>query len=241
MTGISGEYDYRLLDRYRLDNGIHGFLKTKHAGPDYQERVLWPFLHRFDGIDRPLILDLASGLGEVSRLLEEKGASAVQLDISRKALRATGGRCVQALFEPLPFRDAVFDGIHMKDALVHVPDRRKVFREARRVLKPNGIFLLVSQESTTTCVCYEEAGKCNWWHFKSQGQYLEFVSLLSHNPRVTSIEPPYYRTQAKDICREAQLLGLRCIDLRWWEPPEKEPDWHETSASRFVLTFRKEG
>jgi len=40
--------------------------------------------------------------------------------------------------EPLPFEDATFDGVVLKDLLEHVGDPVAVVRETRRVLKPGG-------------------------------------------------------------------------------------------------------
>ena len=40
--------------------------------------------------------------------------------------------------EPLPFEDATFDGVVLKDLLEHVRDPVAVVREVRRVLRPGG-------------------------------------------------------------------------------------------------------
>lgn len=41
---------------------------------------------------------------------------------------------------PLPFDDASFDVVFSKDSIIHIPDKAALFAEARRVLKPRGVF-----------------------------------------------------------------------------------------------------
>ncbi len=49
----------------------------------------------------------------------------------------------QADAENLPFPDASFDVVYSNGVLHHVPDMKKAFREARRVLKPGGEFIIL--------------------------------------------------------------------------------------------------
>lgn len=60
----------------------------------------------------------------------------------RAAERAgvVGVSFIQAPPGPLPFVDGSFDVVFSKDALVHVPDKRTLFREIFRVLSPGGVF-----------------------------------------------------------------------------------------------------
>jgi len=50
-------------------------------------------------------------------------------------------RLVQADFHKLPFPDAHFDHCYSIEACCHSPDRRDVYREIMRVLKPGGYFI----------------------------------------------------------------------------------------------------
>ncbi len=49
----------------------------------------------------------------------------------------------QADAENLPFPEATFDVVYSNGVLHHVPDMQQAFREARRVLKPDGEFIIL--------------------------------------------------------------------------------------------------
>jgi SAM-dependent methyltransferase len=64
------------------------------------------------------------------------------LDGSPEAVAAAAGRghrvVLASVADPLPFEDASFDGVIVKDLLEHVEDPVFVVREALRVLRPGG-------------------------------------------------------------------------------------------------------
>lgn len=84
------------------------------------------------------LLDVGCGTG----WLADHFADYTGLDGSPDAVAAAAERgrnvALHDVAEPLPFEDASFDGIVMKDLLEHVPDPVALVREVRRVLRPGG-------------------------------------------------------------------------------------------------------
>ncbi len=84
------------------------------------------------------ILDIGAGTGYIAKKLDKE---IVQLDISAKMLEENGAKnIVVADFENLPFQDENFDLILSSFALQWSSDIEKVFLEAYKVLKKDGIF-----------------------------------------------------------------------------------------------------
>ena len=97
------------------------------------------------------LLEIAAGTGVVTRAL----ASALPADASIVATDLNPGMLDQAALVgtarpvewrqadalQLPFEDGSFDAIVCQFGVMFFPDRRKAFAEARRVLKPGGVFV----------------------------------------------------------------------------------------------------
>jgi demethylmenaquinone methyltransferase/2-methoxy-6-polyprenyl-1,4-benzoquinol methylase len=93
------------------------------------------------------VLDLASGTGDFSKLVQERlpQARSVAVDITEGMLqlaRAHGlkeAACADATL--LPFRDASFDCVFIGYGLRNFPDLKKAVREIERVTKPGGMMV----------------------------------------------------------------------------------------------------
>jgi len=69
--------------------------------------------------------------------------------------------------ESLPFADQAFDALVCMDVMCHLPDRRRLFEEWRRVLRPDGRALYTDPVVVTGLVSMEEfATRSSTGYFK---------------------------------------------------------------------------
>jgi SAM-dependent methyltransferase len=130
------------------------------AVPEIYQRYMVPLFFRDFAIDLAertaraapeRVLETAAGTGAVTRALAERlppSASLTATDLAPPMLaqaRALGAaRPVewrQADAARLPFPDAAFDAVVCQFGAMFFPDKPKAFAEARRVLRPGGVFL----------------------------------------------------------------------------------------------------
>ena len=120
---------------------------------------------RFRGNER--ILDIACGTGELERLLlaHWPGLQIVGTDISLGMLRQASVKqanrrasWVQAEAARLPFPDQLFDCALCANSFHYFRSPRQALREARRVLRPHGLFVLVDW-----CDDYLSCKLCALW------------------------------------------------------------------------------
>ena len=95
------------------------------------------------------VLDLCCGQGNVSEALLHAGFKVVGADFSPKMLlhareRLPAGEFVEADAQDLPFENADFDTVVCSFGMMHIPNQLQALREVRRVLKPDGQFIMTS-------------------------------------------------------------------------------------------------
>ncbi|MEA3054052.1 MAG: hypothetical protein QOG72_2955 [Sphingomonadales bacterium] len=135
---------------------------TQFAGsiPEYYHRCLGPFLFepyaadlaaRAAALKPGRILETAAGTGivtaELVRVMPD--AEIFATDLNPDMLAVAGGKVEspRVTFAPadaqaLPFPDGAFDLVVCQFGAMFFPDRVAAYREARRVLRPGGTFLL---------------------------------------------------------------------------------------------------
>jgi ubiquinone/menaquinone biosynthesis C-methylase UbiE len=109
----------------------------------FRLRCLEKLGHRFRGDEN--LLDSGCGDGGVARLLRTQVRAVTALDVEPSAAwrDEPGLRFVVGDAEALPFADDSFDVVHSKDSLHHMREPARALAEYRRVLKPDGVALIV--------------------------------------------------------------------------------------------------
>lgn len=138
------QYPEEFIDRLHL---IWGDAFLSPGGPDEVRAIV-----RDLDLAGKALLDIGCGTGGPAMVLAgEFGARVTAVDIEPQLLErarrfaANAGladridfRCVDP--GPLAFAAESFDAVFSKDALIHIPDKRALYREILRVLKPGGVF-----------------------------------------------------------------------------------------------------
>jgi ubiquinone/menaquinone biosynthesis C-methylase UbiE len=135
-----------------------GWVESAPAYIEFQDRgdpnrtlLLDPVMLRLCGeVAGKRVLDLGCGDGRFCRMLSERGATVIGLDLVREmvatghARRQGDEHFVQASAEVLPFGARVFDLVVSYITMVDFPDFRAAIRESARVLRPGGEFLIAN-------------------------------------------------------------------------------------------------
>ena len=112
------------------------------------------------------VLEVGPGRGEfAARLAAELGVEVVAVDQSERMVELTRARGVEARVgdvQELPFGDAEFDCCVANWMLYHVPDLDRGLAELRRVLRPGGRLVAVTNGSDHLHELYELLGVEKW-------------------------------------------------------------------------------
>ncbi len=128
------------------------------SGPDPRQTA-------FDAVaecEPGLVLEVGPGLGELAeRIMRQVDARVVAVDQSERMVELTAARGVEAIVgdvQDLPFRDGIFDCALAAWMLYHVPDLNGALRELRRVLRPGGRLVAVTNSAHSQRELWELVG-----------------------------------------------------------------------------------
>lgn len=140
------------MEADRVFQGSIPSLYEQHLGPMIFTPYAQDMASRLNGTRLSEVLETAAGTGIVTRALVSVlplDVSIVATDLNQAMLDHASSRLSssqvtwqQADAQSLPFPDGSFDAVVCQFGVMFFPDKPKAFREARRVLKPNGRFLV---------------------------------------------------------------------------------------------------
>ena len=132
-----------------------------------------PFVHEhalvlLDGETPGALLDVPAGAGAFALQARRLGYAVTCGDIDRSRFSAEGLQCERVyLNQPWPYGDARFDVVACIEAIEHLENPWLMIREANRVLKRGGVFLVTTPNvlSIKSRVSYLLNGYPNYFHF----------------------------------------------------------------------------
>jgi ubiquinone/menaquinone biosynthesis C-methylase UbiE len=121
--------------------------RERKPNPQYVARLLTvlEMTESISTIDN--LLDVACGVGYLTRLLSEKAKCIIAFDISVDAVRRARKRVTTPQYiiadcQYLPFRDDAFDVAVASEIIEHVPYPERMLRELHQVIKKKGCLMI---------------------------------------------------------------------------------------------------
>lgn len=113
------------------------------------------------------LLDIGAAAGLLVKLARERGLDAHGVEPSHglvaAAARLHGVELIQGTIPHERLRTAQFDIVFLADVIEHVPDPVQLLRDARALVAPGGVLLVVTPDAGS--VARLLLGK-RWWHFR---------------------------------------------------------------------------
>ena len=141
-----------IFDNMRKPKGKLGKIQLKSMNKEHTPVSLWGLKHLNIQQD-DIILDVGCGGGINIKRMAEKAKKVYGIDYSQESvnlskevnednIRQGKVEILKGSVEKLPFEDNTFDIITAFETIYFWPDIEKCFREVKRVLKPEGLFLI---------------------------------------------------------------------------------------------------
>jgi len=160
------------------------------------------------------VLELCCGTGMVGRQFAAAGWHVCGIDLTQ-GMAEEANRffpCICSPAEEVPFLDSAFDVVVLRQAYFLLDDGQKVLQQARRVLKPGGIFVF----SQTVPFSAQDAPWLEHIHRSKQAQLREFFTEESLKEQ---LEREFFQV------REVRRLSVRENITRWMAcAPEQTPE-----------------
>lgn len=174
------------------------------------------------------VLDIGAGFGGAGRrLVKQYGCQYICLNLSEaendrnrelnKAAELAGQiEVIDGSFEQVPVPDASVDAVWSQDAILHSGDRRRVFEEVDRVLKPGGRFVFTDPMRSDDCpegVLDPILARIHLSDLGSPGYYKKEADRLGwkdlgYEDHAHQLVNHYTRVLETTEAEEARLIGM---------------------------------
>ncbi len=180
-------------------------------GPVAQNRLTDMLIERTSARSGDRVLDLGCGVGGPAlRLIKKRGCDVLGITISTYQATAANhlaqreGIAGQAVFWianalKLPFSDSSFDVVWALESIFHMPDRRRVLREAFRVLRAGGQ-IVIADMTQRAPMNEEQRAIVREMHVNSLVSFDEYVETIR--------EAGFEVTEAVDLSGHTTRMGL---------------------------------
>jgi ubiquinone/menaquinone biosynthesis C-methylase UbiE len=189
----------------------------QHSTPELYDRYMGPLLFepyaeyvakQVARLQPNRILETAAGTGIVTRAVNEvlPTAEVIATDINPAVVEFAAQHCQRvgitfqaADAQQLPFDDESFDLVLCLFGIMFVPDKVRANREARRVLRPGGRYILVTFDRLDLNPVPKAAGEAVATLFPEDPHYME--------------RGPFSYTDAAVVEEHLRSAGFQTIDL----------------------------
>lgn len=179
----------------------------------YPDQLVRYIMTRFNIRGGVSILDSGSGRGDFARAFAKAGLTTWAVDGSDYAKKQAGGVNFVGNFDLetgiLPFDDGYFDLVFSKSVLEHIHKPEQYLSEIRRVLKPNGLFIvMVPDWHTQMYIYYDDFSHVQPYTQKGLEDTLKVFGFQDVSAEIFYQLPVVWKHRSvKMICKLLQFAG----------------------------------
>jgi ubiquinone/menaquinone biosynthesis C-methylase UbiE len=176
-------------------------------------------------VKRKRILDLGCGTGIYAKILKKRGAIIQGIDISPKMIEIAKANVKGVEFRVgtvynLPYKSKSFDIVVASLVVHYFADLNKAFKEVRRVLKDDGLFIF-SSDNPVVNISHRMKGRQR--KFRVFGDYFKEGKFYERWPRIGAVLPYQhitFQTWIRTIVRNGFMIE-DFIDTKTLKKAEK--------------------